>query len=73
MTAKELIEKLSELDPDTRIFTHGYEGGYCDAEPGSIQTFVLNENSSWCYGPHNTIEDNEKAPEGKQVVKGMCL
>jgi len=32
MTAKELIEALQQLDPGTRIFTHGYEGGYCDAE-----------------------------------------
>ena len=28
MTVKELIEKLSELDPELHVFVPGYEGGY---------------------------------------------
>jgi hypothetical protein len=32
MTVKELIEQLQQLDPDLRVFTRGYEGGYEDAD-----------------------------------------
>jgi hypothetical protein len=30
MTVKELIEQLSKLNPETRVFIHGYEDDYED-------------------------------------------
>ena len=74
MTAKELIKKLSKLDPDTRIFARGYEGGYEDASGQCfVRRYALNVNSAWYYGPHDGLDDDEKEPEGKIIVKGICL
>ena len=73
MTASELIKKLLKVDPDTRIFTRGYEGGYTDAEISEVETYVLNINTSWYYGEHEVLREDEKVPKGKQTVKGVCL
>jgi hypothetical protein len=32
MTIKELIEQLQQLDPDIRVMTSGYEGGYREVD-----------------------------------------
>ncbi len=57
MTAKELIEALQALDPETRIFTKGYEGGLEDASPVSIvEEVALDVNKKWWYGPHDYLK-----------------
>jgi hypothetical protein len=47
MTVKELIEKLQQLDPDLRVVTDGYEGGYKDVSD-TFESFdlALNVNES---------------------------
>jgi len=74
MTAKELIKKLSKLDPETRIFARGYEGGYEDAKNDfDINNYALDVNTAWYYGSHQKLDKKEKKPEGKIIVKGICL
>jgi hypothetical protein len=59
MTVKELIEQLQTLDPELRVFTRGYEGGYEDADaPTTIREFKLNYHGAWYYGPHEVVEEN---------------
>ena len=70
MTAKELIEALQTLDPETMIFTKGYEGGLEDAIfDGKIIHVTLNVNYEWYYGPH---EKADEEVDGK-TVKGISL
>jgi hypothetical protein len=74
MTAKELIEILQALDPETRIFTKGYEGGLEDADISTVEDIVLNVNRSWWYGPHDylkRVEVNNKS--NLTIVKGIIL
>lgn len=67
MTVKELIEQLQTLDPELRVFTRGYEGGYEDAEaPATIREFKLNYYGAWYYGPHEVVEESGD-------VKGIIL
>ena len=75
MTAKELIEKLSTLDPDLHILVHGYEGGFHFADsPGEETTFCLDVNSEWYYGPHEKIESvGEKFRPNYKQIKGIVL
>ncbi len=75
MTVKELIEKLQELDPETRVMTNGYEGGYCDASVSEVCEIALNVNKAWCYGPHDDPNDRYIVPDKSQcqIVKAIIL
>jgi hypothetical protein len=75
MTAKELIEALQQLDPETRIFTHGYEGGYCDAEVSLPMEMALNIHKEDWMGPHEDadIEYYVKDKSKHIIVKGIIL
>lgn len=72
MTVRELIEKLQELDGDLHVLVSGYEGGYCDVSEGpfEIETFDLDVNTEWYYGPHEMADDSRH--QYKQV-KGVVL
>ena len=74
MTIKELIEQLQTLDPDLQVFTSGYEGGFSDIEISKPNTFCLNVNKEWYYGPHETVAfiDEEERPSYK-IVNGIVL
>jgi hypothetical protein len=73
MTVKELIEHLQTLDPDTRVFVKGYEGGVDDKisldEPTDI---TLNVHTEWYYGEHDYTSTGDKI-EVRQIVKGIVL
>jgi hypothetical protein len=74
MTVKELIEKLSELDPNLHVFTDGYEGGYNDVEISKINSFCLNVHDEWYYGTHeisSLIGEDERSDY--KIVKGITL
>ncbi len=75
MTAKELIEQLQQLDPDTRIFTKGYEGGLEDAGiKGPTADIALNVNDKWYYGPHEYVKRVEADSNSNlTIVKGIVL
>ena len=70
MTAKELIEKLTQLDPDTRIFGHGYEGGYYEVQSISGEhEFCLNINDESYYGPHEKASEVYKDKNSVEYYK----
>lgn len=57
----EMIQILSELPQDARLYTYGYEGGLNDAPKPTKVKVVHNVNSEWYYGPH---EQDESGLEG---------
>jgi hypothetical protein len=72
MTVKELIEQLSTLDPEMRVFTTGYEGGFESVENiNSIEDIVLNYHEEWHYGPHESIKNIES--KDYKTIKGLIL
>lgn len=76
MTAKELIELLKLLPPETRIFTEGYEGGLKDADMGCVKDVALDWHTSPYFGPHNVIESylmEDAKDRGLTIVRGVCL
>lgn len=73
MTAKELIEHLQTLDPETRVFVKGYEGGVDDATIIDPPTeILLDVHTEWYYGKHDYTDMGYKT-ENKQIVKGIVL
>lgn len=76
MTVKELIEKLSELNPELHVFVRGYEGGYVKVKDISEeQEFALNVHSEWYYGPHELAKDKMYVPDKSnyKIVNGIVL
>lgn len=75
MTVRELIEQLSELDPDLHVFTDGYEGGYHYAEVSTkVDTFCLRVNEEWYYGPHERVSSiHDSIRHEYEQVKGIVL
>ena len=73
MTAKQLIKTLQQIDPETRIFVAGYEGGYNDATISNIQDIALNVHDAWWYGDHEDADHSYYKVEGKTIVKGIVL
>jgi hypothetical protein len=54
MNIRQLIDELQKHDPEMRVVTTGYEGGYCDR--GEIQEIQINidvNKGAWYYGPHD--------------------
>ena len=74
MTVKELIDKLSQLDPELRVFTHGYEDGYNDINDEFRQEIIaLNYHEEWYYGKHEAIRHIRKDKSKYTTVKGIIL
>ena len=75
MTVKELILHLKRLDPNTRVFRHGYEGGYDDVTSISLEVeMALNVSDSWYFGSHERINElDQEQLEGKTIVKGIVI
>ena len=73
MTAKQLIEILQQVDPETRIFVPGYEGGYDDASANGIRDIALDVHNEWYYGDHEEANHSYYKVEGKTIVKGIVL
>lgn len=61
MTAKELIEFLSSVPPDTVISVPGYEGGVKDVQQASLIQVLLNVNHDWYYGAHSEDDEDTRA------------
>ncbi len=74
MTVKELIEKLYQLDPDLRVFTYGYEGGYNDLEKILQEDeMALNVHNEWYYGKHDLVSLIREDKSKFTIVKGIVL
>lgn len=53
MTAKDLIEKLTQIPADTLILVSGYEDGYTPAKPCSLeQVFKKDIGEEWWFGEY---------------------
>ena len=59
MTVQELIDQLSQLDPNTLIMIDGYEGGISEIKSIDDAPIVLNYNSEPWYGPHEYLENTD--------------
>lgn len=78
MKVKELIDQLQSLDPELDVLVYGYEGGYESitsvSEP---QDFVLDWNTEWYYGPHESLKNldiyNIELKEHHKIIKGIVL
>ena len=56
MTVQELIDQLSQLDPNQLVLVDGYEGGFTDISSITDEKIVLNYYSDWWEGPHEILE-----------------
>jgi len=54
ITIKELIEKLQQFPPETRVVVAGYEGGFNDIAWVDGLDIALNVHTEDYYGAHNT-------------------
>ncbi len=74
MKVKELIEKLSQLDPELMVVVAGYEGGVNEVDKSELCDIELNVNTAWYYGKHEVLVKGDK-PTNKDstIVKGVCL
>ena len=57
MTAKQLIDNLKDLPPETRICVKGYEGGINYAEILREAKILRDTNKKWYYGRHEELLD----------------
>ena len=57
MTAKELINHLKTLPPDTRICVKGYEDGINYVDLIRQAKILKDKNSEWYYGIHEEVLD----------------
>jgi hypothetical protein len=79
MTIKELIETLSTLDPNLRVVTRGYEGGYDDIawpvgkDSPNVIDLALYVNPAWYYGNHEMVSEDHQYGDHIEVVKAIVL
>jgi hypothetical protein len=74
MKVKELIETLSQLDPELMVVRSGYEGGVNEIKKYKLCNIELNVNTEWYYGKHEVLSNKDK-PRNKDstIVKGVQL
>ena len=61
MKVSELINLLSDLNPDAEVVISGYEGGWSSANHISRGILTRNVNSAWYYGPHEFEESDSES------------
>lgn len=52
MTVKQLMEQLSNLDPEMMVVISGHEGGVDEASYVDQVKIKLDRHSEWYYGDH---------------------
>lgn len=57
MNVRELMETLSQFDPDTRVVVAGYENGFNDITQIQPCEIRLNVYQDWFYGSHAKADD----------------
>jgi len=73
MKVKELIEVLSQLDPELMVVVHGYEGGVNEVDKCELRDIELNVNTAWYYGKHETLNGDKPINPYSTIVKGVQL
>ncbi|MGK7883354.1 MAG: hypothetical protein AB4057_01865 [Crocosphaera sp.] len=71
MTIQELIDNLSQYDPNTPVVISGYEGGYNDVTIVEKKTMQLNVNNRHYYGAHDCVKG--LIVPNKPMVDVICL
>ena len=59
MKAKELIEVLQKLDPETLILVDGYEGGYAIPTGTKLLKVCGPFKREWYYGEYDVCKDED--------------
>ena len=59
MTAKELINHLKDLSPETRICIKGYEDGLDYVSLLRKTKIIKSANSEWYYGEHQEVLESD--------------
>ena len=74
MKVKELIEALSQLDPELMVVVAGYEGGVDEMDKFEMCDIELNVNTEWYYGKHEILAEGDN-PTNKDstIVRGVRL
>ena len=72
MKVKELIELLSQMDPELMVVIGGYEGGVDEMDKFEMCDIELNVNTEWYYGKHEILE-KEPTKKDSTIVKGVRL
>ena len=72
MKVKELIELLSQMDPELMVVIKGYEGGVDEMDKFEMCDIELNVNTEWYYGKHEILE-KEPTKKDSTIVKGVRL
>ena len=62
MKVKDLIEQLSDLDPELMVVVSGYEGGVEEVGTVAVETIILNAHKEWYYGSHE-VQGSWRAEE----------
>jgi hypothetical protein len=74
MKVKELIEKLSQLDPELMVVVSGYEGGVDEVDSCGLSEIELNVNTQWYYGKHELLAKGcEPMNKDSTIVNGVWL
>jgi len=72
MKAKELIELLQKVDPETLVVVCGYEGGYSTPKSAKTITITGPHDNAWYYGEYDDCyNDNEEKIEAFLVSRGL--
>lgn len=70
MTIAELIQTLSQYDPDLPVVVKGYEGGYNDISLIEELNLQLNVNTENWYGAHEEIHNsNASNPSVHRAIR----
>ena len=74
MKVKELIELLSQMNPELLVVVAGYEGGVDEIDKFEMCDIELNVNTAWYYGKHEILAEGDK-PTNKDstIVRGVRL
>lgn len=67
MNVKQLIEKLSHLDPEMMVVISGYEGGVDEASSIDEIKIKLDTNDAWYYGAHEVVDHDESIFDCKGI------
>ncbi|PSB24026.1 hypothetical protein [Stenomitos frigidus] len=71
MNVRELIEALSQFDPETRVVVAGYEEGFNDITQVQAEQIRLNAYRDWFYGSHAKADDErvrQSLPDAPEVM-----
>lgn len=61
MKVSELINLLSDLNPDAEVVIQGYEGGWSSANHISRGILTRDVYSAWYYGLHEFAESDSES------------